>query len=304
MIKVLTMKRKKINIQLLIIIFLCFIINCQAQDTKVEYRDYEVILDEGIYVEKFDSTNVSENRYTANNRTYLEGNKLTFDYYYEDLSGRKYKFQEKEGVGKLAGNEMEKAWFFVPVDSISENTISTVTLAVNYGLQPLVQYNPEYNQTIISYKYHQVNGMTKFNSATGLIENEMNIWMHPPRERFFRILELNPFPFIQAPYVIGTKWNWSLSIGSFWGDERWKTWDASIENQYNYEIVDKKKITLEIGEVDCYVIESIASSSIGKTKLTAYFNMEMGFVKLDYVNIDSTKTVLELIKFEMKEHKE
>ncbi|MDF1546290.1 MAG: hypothetical protein P1P88_00620 [Bacteroidales bacterium] len=168
----------------------------------------------------------------------------------------------------------------------------------------MINNNPDYNQTVISYKYPQVNGDRKFSSSTGVIENEKNVWMHPPRDRFFRILEINPFPFIQAPYEIGNKWNWSLGIGSFWGDERWKNWNESIENQYDYEIVGKEKIKLEIGEVECYIIESIARSSIGQTRLTAYFNMEIGFVKLDYTNIDSTRTVLELIDFEKKEHGE
>jgi len=288
------------KIKLLVIIIISLLIGCKPQNRTVDKRDYEIIFDEGIYVEKFDSTNTSENRYTANNQTFLEGNKLTYDYYYEDLSGKKYKFQEIEGAGDLDFKEMVKAWFFVPLDSVSDKTIDKVILTVKYGLQPMINNNPDYNQTVISYKYPQVNGDRKFSSSTGVIENDKNVWMHPPRDRFFRILEINPFPFIQEPYEIGNKWNWYLGIGSFWGDERWKTWNESIENHYDYEIVDKRKIKLEIGEIECFVIESTATSSIGQTKLTAYFNKVIGFVKLDYTNIDSTKTVLELIDFEKK----
>ena len=118
--------------------------------------------------------------------------------------------------------------------------------------------------------------------------------MHPPRDRFFRILEINPFPFIQAPYEIGNTWDWSLKIGSSWGDKRWKVWENSIENVYQYEIIDKKNVTTKIGELECYVIEAVAKSEIGATYLTSYFNMDKGFVKLEYTNIDATKTVLEL----------
>ena len=199
---------------------------------------------------------------------------------------------------------MEKAWFFVSVDSINENTIDKVIITVKFGLKPMNFQNPDYNQTVISFNYPQISGKETFNSTSGVIENEKNVWIHPPRDRFFRILEINPFPFIQAPYEIGNKWNWSLKIGSFWGDSRWKTWDESIENKYIYEIIDKKKIKLAIGEFECYVIQSTAKSSIGQTHLTAYFNMEIGFVKLEYTNIDSTKTILELINFNNKKHDE
>lgn len=292
------------KIKLLFIILISLIIGCQDQNKTIAKKDYEIIFDDGIYVEKFDSTNVSENRYTENNQTYLEGNQLIYDYFYQDLEGNKFKFQELEGASELDFKERAKAWSFVNVDSLTERTIERVVLTVKYGLEPMINNNPDYNQTVISYKYPQVNGERKFSSSTGVIENEKNVWIHPPRDRLFRILEINPFPFIQTPYEIGNKWNWSLKIGSYWGDERWQTWEESIENQYDYEIVDKKKVNLQIGEVDCYLIESTATSSIGKTKLLAYFNMELGFVKLDYTNIDSTKTVLELIEFQKKEEGE
>ena len=162
--------------------------------------------------------------------------------------------------------------------------------------------NPDYNQTVISYEYVQVNGKRNFSSLTGVIDNEKNVWIHPPRSKLFRILEINPLPFIQTPYKIGNMWNWSLEIGSAWGDERWKTWEGSIKNKYEYEITDKKKINIEIGEIECYVVQSTARSSIGQTHLTAYFNKEIGFVKLDYTNIDSTRIALELIHFEKKKH--
>ncbi|MCB0838426.1 MAG: hypothetical protein KDE26_14405 [Bacteroidetes bacterium] len=288
--------------QILIIISISLMTGCQSPGKTVEKRDNELIFDEGIYVEKFDSTNISENRYTANNITYLEGNKLTYDYFYEDLNGKKYKFQEPEGISEFDFRERVKAWAFVNIDSLTERTIDKVELTVKYGLETMAANNPDYNQTVISYEYVQVNGKRNFSSLTGVIDNEKNVWIHPPRSKLFRILEINPLPFIQTPYKIGNMWNWSLEIGSAWGDERWKTWEGSIKNKYEYEITDKKKINIEIGEIECYVVQSTARSSIGQTHLTAYFNKEIGFVKLDYTNIDSTRIALELIHFEKKKH--
>jgi len=49
-------------------------------------------------------------------------------------------------------------------------------------------------------------------SMSGTIENEGNVWIHPPRDNYFKIIELNPFPYIKAPYNIGAKWAWKLKI--------------------------------------------------------------------------------------------
>lgn len=278
-------------------VVLFIVSSCAAPTINEAPKDYVLIEDSGIYAEQFDSTNISENRYTDNNITYVEGNTWTFDYYYEDREGKHFKFEEWEGASALDWQERSNAWSFIPIDKTTERTIDVVKLIVKPGLQPMIKNIPDYNQTIIAYDYPQVNGNKNFNSYTGVIENEKNVWMHPPRDRLFRILELNPFPFIMAPYEVGTKWDWSLKIGSFWGDKRWKLWDEQIENIYQYEIVDKREIESAVGKLECYVIQSTAKSEIGQTHLTAYFNIDKGFVKLDYTNIDSTKTYLNIKDF-------
>jgi hypothetical protein len=118
--------------------------------------------------------------------------------------------------------------------------------------------------------------------------------MHPHRDKYFMILELNPFPYIQKPYKAGNKWPWTLRIGDSWGDSRWKIWNGSIQNNYEYEIIGKEKLQTKIGALDCWIIRGTATSEIGVTGLIAYFNETNGFVKLDYINIDNSKLILEI----------
>jgi hypothetical protein len=114
-------------------------------------------------------------------------------------------------------------------------------------------------------------------------------------------LEINPFPFIQKPYLKGNKWYWSLEIGSYWSDYRWKEWNGMIENKYTYEIVDTNSIIhTPLGELNCYKIDSYAESELGKTCLTSYFNETYGFVRLDYINIDGSILNIELYKVDIK----
>ena len=174
-----------------------------------------------------------------------------------------------------------------------------MTSTVSYThLDVYKRQDPNYYQTSISYEFLQKNGKYFTKEITGGIENEKNVWIHPPRSNFFKILELNPFPYIKAPYKVGTKWNWKLKIGDQWSDKRWMEWKGGIENVYDYEIIGKKKIETKLGNLECFIIKSNAKSRIGKTALISYFNENYGFVKLDYKNIDGTKTILELEKVE------
>ncbi len=134
-------------------------------------------------------------------------------------------------------------------------------------------------------------------SYSGIVENERNLWMHPIRNCLFRILELNPFPYIQYPIKKGNAWKWSLSIGSQWGDERWKTWTGKIVNKYKYKITDTDcKVVTPMGTLSCVKVEAVAKSRIGKTYLTAYYNDTYGFVKMDNTNIDGSRLLVNLVE--------
>ncbi|MDR2126258.1 MAG: hypothetical protein LBP63_05460 [Prevotellaceae bacterium] len=134
-------------------------------------------------------------------------------------------------------------------------------------------------------------------SVSLIIENDDKVWIHPPRDFFFRILEINPFPYIKKPYMIGSKWTWDLTIGSYWGDARWKEWNDQIVNQMNYEITGDTVLQTSIGKLKCFVIKSSAKSEIGTTYLTAFFNETYGFVELYYTNIDSSKLILKIEQY-------
>ncbi|MBC2839729.1 hypothetical protein [Robiginitalea sp. SC105] len=247
-------------------------------------NDYQLVPDnDGILVEKFDSINVDENKYNTNNSVFKPG--TSFKYAFEHLTAAGEQLYFKV-------NSDQKSWDFVAVDKADSRTIKSVVIQVMAG-NPMAQYVPDYNQTTIAYIFLEGEPF----SMSGVIENEANVWAHPPRDHYFKILELNPFPYIKAPYAVGTEWTWNLKIGSKWGDQRWKTWDGNIDNTYNYKITDKAVIKTPLGELECLVIESTAASEIGTTELVAYFHPKYGFVKLNYTNIDGSKTNLVLTEY-------
>lgn len=266
-------------------------IACTSQNLSEKY----ILDDVGIYVEKPNSTKQYDEIYNSDNIVYKIGKTFTFSYYYENLEGKKFLIAKGEEIKK--GNYSIFGWKFTEIEKQNDETLDKINLKSLSG-NPFVGQINDYNQTGISYEYIMKNSHPLTMEMTGAIENEENIWLHPPRNGFFQILELNPFPYIKAPYKIGTKWNWKLSIGDNWSDQRWLEWKGRIENNYHYEIVDKKTISSKLGNLECYIVNAKAESRIGKTELVSYFNPEFGFVKLEYKNIDGTKTILELEKVE------
>ena len=279
--------KKRVLKEIISVIIICLMMFACKSQNKVTYETY----DDGIVIEKFDSSNKDENRYTLDNQIYKTWKIFTFSYYYEDKSGIKYLMTKDT----LSNNNNDK-WKFEKADSKNPYSVSQIIMTVTYGLKPFIQSDTSYDQTVIKYDYKLNNGEFWNTEKTGLIENEKNIWMHPPRTGFFKILEINPFPYIKEPAVIGDKWKWELEFGDYWSDKRWLEWKSENDNLYNYEITQKLLLKTKIGDLDCYVINSVAESKLGKTKLVSYFNKVYGFVKLDYTNIDGTKIVIEIEK--------
>jgi hypothetical protein len=268
------------------ILSVIIIISCGKTQNIDELKKGYVFDDFKVYIEKPLTLENNANRYTIDNKAYKLNRKFIFDYHI--LKG---KDTLKITAPKMTepNRDYQREWSFIPGSNKHEDKIETISITVLPGIS-------NDNQTMSKYEYQYFPdlGYSTFSSTSGVIENEMNTWMHPHRDKYFMILELNPFPFIQQPFKIGNKWTWSLGIGDHWKDDRWKTWTGSIRNDYEYEIIGKEKLETNIGEMDCWVVQSLATSSIGSTGLIAYYNEENGFVKLDYINIDKSRLTIQI----------
>ncbi|MCA6369686.1 MAG: hypothetical protein IM631_21985 [Cytophagales bacterium] len=262
------------------------IISCGRTQNIDELKKKYIFDDFKVYIEKTSTTDNNADRYTIDNKAYKLNRKFIFDYYI--IKG---KDTLKITSPKMTGpdSDFQREWSFTSKSNKHEDKIETISITVLPGIS-------NDNQTMLKYEYQYFPdlGYSTFSSTSGVIENEMNTWMHPHRDKYFMILELNPFPFIQQPFKIGNKWTWTLGIGDHWKDDRWKTWTGSIRNNYEYEIIGKEKLKTKIGEMDCWVVQSTATSSIGSTGLIGYYDEENGFVKLDYINIDKSRLKIEI----------
>jgi hypothetical protein len=273
------------SIGIVCLVLTLFSCNAQKQDLESIKKNY-IFDDMGIYLENISPSDTNSNRYSSDNRAYKINRKYIFDYYI--LSGKDTLKIKTPRIVKPE-DDFQRMWEFIPNSAKHEDKIETISITVLPGITNT-------NQTTLKYEYQTSveNFYTSFSSTSGVIENEMNTWMHPHRDKYFMILELNPFPYIQQPFEVGNNWSWSLGIGDYWKDARWKLWTGSIENKFKYEIIGKVNLPTKIGILKCWVINGIATSSIGSTRLMAYYSEELGFVKLDYTNIDKSKLVINI----------
>jgi hypothetical protein len=262
-----------------LIILITLLSSCRpTEDIEQLKKGYD--FDFGVYVEKVALNDSTADRYTRDNLIYTPQRKFIFDYTII-RDGDSLKIQAPVNIP--ADADHERTWDFIAAREESPDKIETISITVTNRIS-----NDQQTEVKYDYQYSVNPGFEPFSSTSGVIENKMNTWMHPHRDKYFMILELNPFPYIQKPFEPGKEWTWSLEIGDYWKDQRWKVWTGSIKNEYQYEITGHEKLQTAIGTLDCWVVNSTATSRVGVTELKAFYNEKYGFVKLDFVNIDKS----------------
>ena len=244
-------------------------------------------------------------RYTEDNKIYQAEREFTFGFHYYDPQGKerymRYELVPMQGYDILANGDTNYYTALLTDFSFSDKFEAKDSCINQYLLKILCNnghFEKDYDQTVEEFSFLFDDQWSRWPlSWSGIVENERNLWMHPIRDCLFTILELNPFPYIQYPIKKGKTWKWKLTIGSHWGDERWKTWTGKIVNKYKYKITDTScEVVTPMGTLPCVKVEAVAKSRIGKTYLTAYYNDTYGFVKMDNTNIDGSRIVIDLVE--------
>lgn len=273
-----------------VILYLIFVINNRgfSQLSHIDSLKNEFDSKNGLYFEREIPNNFNPSVYTSDNKIYTLNKTFYFNYYFiEHKDTLKLTAEVEEiKVGEFTEQKLKNS--FVPSSYQKDDLLTTIAISIVDGFND--------TQSIIEYKYYNQNNI-EFNyyASSGLVENDLNIWIHPFRDGYFGILQYNPFPFVQFPLVIGNKWTWKLLYECDSMQNRWVNWKGgNVESDYYYEILQKEVLQTTIGEINCWVINSICKSVLGQTELTSFFNEKYGFVKLDYLNIDKSRTVIEL----------
>lgn len=217
------------------------------------------------FSQQYDSVIIEQDSIDLNNQVYKIGNVYVFDY--EII---------ENGVEKKLKSNSRKGFELLPLNSDSIG-VHKIHLLIKPSED---SERTNENQTQISY----LEGPEFASySSTGAVDNSKNVWIHPIRNGFFSSLETCPFPFVKKPLQIGLEWKDAMLIGEGWGNKLWGEWSGELLLEYSYKIIRKEIINTELGEIECFVVESKADSKLGSTKLTSYYSEHYGFIRLEYV---------------------
>jgi hypothetical protein len=256
----------------------------------------ELILEDGVYAEKPLPHNTDNHAYSRDNISYKIDMQLIFDYYFlGPASSEKKKFVYDPESKKQSFNLGD-------YHSSERNSICKIMMTVTDELFAF-GFDTNYTQTVFRYDYLNAlnNGLSE--ELTGVIDNGKNLWMHPPRDDQFAILELNPFPFQNLDENIKS-WDWQAEVGDIWSDPRWKSWKELITVRHKYQKMKDESLNTKMGVLKCKVVQATGTCEINgelcKTYLKSWYHPGFGFVQLEYTNINGTKLIMELV--DVKRH--
>lgn len=271
----------------------------------------KLTLEGGIYCEVPDCNDSTLHKYSIDNISYALNKEFIYDYYYIDSLNRKFKIIRDKNYS------LENPLNLIHIDSIQSNYIEKIKIIVSDPVEMFSSFDSSYTQTVFSYDYLNNRSIEKdtlcrlyktsnryYNlpcgdEYTGVIDNKMNLWIHPPRQYTFRILQLCPYPFYYLDENVN-HWAWDLTTNGFYLDSRWIKSTESIIIHFDYKRMPDEKLKTSFGILQCKV--SCATGTIKNknttsyTYLKSYYHPNYGFVKLEYDLINKDKIIINLIE--------
>ena len=158
------------------------------------------------------------------------------------------------------------------------------------GTKPFSDIDSTYSQTVMKIKYLNNEDKLLAFERTGIIENETNTWLHPPRSNIFHILQLNAFPFFIKSESVKKRWSWELECSH----------DIFKNIIISHKYFQKKIISSFKGE-EKYIIKSYSKSKAGLGKTINLFNDLYGFTEMKFINYDRSFFSFKLISIKEKD---
>lgn len=263
----------------------CFIIavlftSITITGCKESYQlSYIYDCENGLCVEYMNLDSTRINDFSEDNIIYKDKLEFVFDYKYTDSTGV-----------YLIGNE---GHLLDTITKINSQTILNASFHVDKDKRNSFQGEDSYYpQSWLMYDYYDQNGETIWpKTSSGLIENELNIWIHPfRRDTYFAMLNINPYPYVQYPISVGQEYEWQLSVGgSKYTNPIWAVWDGNTLRKHSYRVIGTKKVNLSFDEdILVYLIEANSISEIGESSAEFEFSEKYGFVKMKFNNINNS----------------
>jgi hypothetical protein len=180
-----------------------------------------------------------------------------------------------------------------PIKENDYTVIHQIALSITEG---------DYMQQQSGIRYDYINnGIKSIDSEVGgVIEIGNKIILSPPRNSFFKVLELSPFPMMGDSVKVGYEWTDRQVVSESATVPNLMEWKGELTKELSYKITKSEYLRTNIGTLFCYLVAGTCLSSLGETKLIAYYNEQFGFVKMDFFNIDGSRIIFDAYNVKQK----
>lgn len=171
----------------------------------------------------------------------------------------------KRKAGFSNGLQKKIFWEYTPNPLADSSILCKIYQLIGQNECSTTSCNSDWNILNKSYLYEK----------TGLIENRSKLWIHPPRSKYFRILEFTAFPFENK---LDNLYSDTIILGKGWGKHEYE----KVISNYKLEKIGTK-----------IIVHAESISILGKVISTFEIN-EFGFFKIEHVLFDKFKIIMTL----------
>ena len=173
--------------------------------------------------------------------------------------------------------------------------------SINFELDLIVVPMIKMEAALVKYLYHydpkdiialglkeecpdSLNGACR-RELTTIDEGKNSIWMHPPRSKTLKILQLAPFPQVNFN---SAQWNGLFYIPK----GNWGEWEKTkFKKAYFVDSIKYQQDTIP----EYYYVSSFSESRFGKNENNYVFHVDSGFTEMHYKIVNEGEVDLKLI---------
>ncbi|GAB2699711.1 hypothetical protein GCM10027037_25440 [Mucilaginibacter koreensis] len=240
-----------------------------------------------LYIEPKVPNNKGINPFNYDNKLFVEGKTYVYDYFI-------VRGHDTLKYAIASHPDGTKSWHYVPSRQKDSSKVEYLGITTLGKIGPIMMDKPDYNQTEVFLYHYNADMKPLETELTGVVENKVNVWLHPFRFHALEILQLSPFPYIKLPYKPGQTYDWKLDVGEKWPEFQAFDWKGKLTLNCRYVVQGKEMLNLPVGNIEATKVEAIATTASGRSTLTSYFNEQFGFIKLVYHNLDGSSITMML----------
>ena len=232
------------------------------------------------------------NRFNADNTLYPIGKSYYYEVQYRDKEGR------ERWIEVLDWNALDD-WRWVEGSKPVAMSPTGVRMVVQSSPNSFNQAFPDAKVSVAAYEYLTDQGPIQQVELVALVENARNIYLTPPRSFHFKVLEFSPYPYVKFPLDSIRKWADRRLIAHSFSDTALIAWPKGLlVGRFTYYNRGKVLLnTQHMGKLRCHWIRGIGAYGTGHTcSADFYFHPKYGFVRMRFLNVDSSSTAFELYR--------